>query len=69
MTAGTYSKKFTAALKELGIDISKITHFGRDVAPAIMDMLEVISDQQQNISNWANDVFLMYTTQSYDWLP
>ena len=64
MTAGTYSKKFTAALKELGIDISKITHFGRDVGPAIMDMLEVISDQQQNIGNWANDVFFnVYNTK------
>lgn len=64
MTAGTYSKKFTAALKELGIDISKITHFGRDVGPAIMDMLEVISDQQKNIGNWANDVFFnVYNTK------
>ena len=64
MTAGTYSKKFTAALKELGIDISKITHFGRDVAPALMDMLEVISDQQKNIGNWANDVFFnIYNTK------
>jgi len=51
MTAGTYSKKFTAALKELGIDISKITHFGRDVGSAIMDILGVIPDQQKNIGN------------------
>ena len=69
MTAGTYTKKFNVTLKDLGIHISKINHFGRDVGPAIMDMLEVISDQQQNIGNWANDVFFTYTTQSYHLPP
>ena len=64
MTAGTYTKKFTTALKELWIDTSKITHFGRDVAPAIMDILEVISDQQKNIGNWANNGFFnIYNTK------
>ena len=43
MTKGTFHKKIVnKAFKDLGID-AKNNHFGRDVAPAIMDMREVVT--------------------------
>ena len=57
MTDGTFRKKLVKTFKDLGIDANKITHFGRDVAPAIMDMREVVTDDQKNIGNWSGDVF------------
>lgn len=57
MTDGTFRKKLVKTFKDLGIDANKITHFGRDGAPAIMDMREVVTDDQKNIGNWSGDVF------------
>ena len=47
----------TKCLHELGIYTKKKQHYGRTVAPAIMDMEEVSGLDQRNIGNWAADVF------------
>ena len=57
MCKGTYTKKITDCLQELGIPSKKKEHFGRNTGPAIMDVEEVCGLDQRNMGNWAADVF------------
>ena len=57
MQKSTYTKKITACFEALGISSSKREHWGRNTAPAIMDLDEVCGLEQRNMGNWAADVF------------
>ena len=69
MTDGTFRKKLVKTFKDLGIDANKITHFGRDVAPAIMDMREVVTDDQKILVIGRVMFFKMYTALTYHYPP
>ena len=51
MQKSTYTKKITACFEALGISSSKREHWGRNTAPAIMDLDEVCGLEQRNMGN------------------
>ena len=59
MAVGVYTRKLEACFKALGIMSQKVTHFGRGIAPAIMEQEEVCGMDQKN-GNWGHDVYQKY---------
>ena len=57
MSRNQYTRKINNALKSLGVESKKKEHFGRDTAPAIMDIEGVCGLGQRNMSDWVADVF------------
>ena len=56
MTDSSFRKSISQVCKELGIATKHFTHFGRAIAPAALELLEISKPEIDELGNWNVDV-------------
>ena len=57
MSSSSYVSKISCTYEFLGLACNNYKHFGRVIAPALMDLFECEELSKRNVGNWATDVY------------
>ena len=57
MSSTSYVSKISCTCEFLELPCNNYKHFGRVIAPALMDLFECEELSKRNVGNWATDVY------------
>ena len=57
MSSSSYVSKTSCTCESLGLACNNYKHFGRVIAPALMDLHDCEELSKRNVGNWATDVY------------